>query len=291
VQDFAACLVGLHLEASPRRDALGDVVVLTYAPGFELEARVVQEIRAPHLSWIGYESRRDDADALPTISATTLETLRTGGDRNGPIDPAVAATLELDQATGTHVAFSWLKVCIDANGAVRDVHVHETTSSKASKAFADAARTWTFKPFLIQDQPMPVCADVRACFPANQAPAVETIPLPPPVTRSKREAVVFAEGPHSFLEGHRIRGTKLIAPDDETKTEIQKHTGRATGSFRICLDEAGRVESVLPLRSTGYANYDRKLIAYMREWVYEPYKVDGQPLAVCTAVTFVYNQR
>jgi hypothetical protein len=46
-RDFAACLVGLHLEASPRRDALGDVVVMTYAPGFEVEARVVPDRHGP----------------------------------------------------------------------------------------------------------------------------------------------------------------------------------------------------------------------------------------------------
>src|SRR4051812_5249749 len=46
---FARCLAGLHLEASTREDALGDVVIMTYAPGFEVEARVVQELAGPRL--------------------------------------------------------------------------------------------------------------------------------------------------------------------------------------------------------------------------------------------------
>src|SRR5438046_992034 len=32
---FARCLAALHLQPSKREDALGDVVVMTYEPGFE----------------------------------------------------------------------------------------------------------------------------------------------------------------------------------------------------------------------------------------------------------------
>src|SRR5688572_3335400 len=34
--EFARCLVGLKLSFSPREDQLGDVVVMNYAPGFEV---------------------------------------------------------------------------------------------------------------------------------------------------------------------------------------------------------------------------------------------------------------
>ena len=101
---------------------------------------------------------------------------------------------------------------------------------------------------------------VRPAYPAAGAPAVETIPLPPPPSRSKqRDPIVFVEGAiRSFTEGKRIRGEKMIAPDDDTKYAIQKaKVCRLEGKFRVCIDDKGAVESVLPVRSTGFASYDR----------------------------------
>ena len=57
------------------------------------------------------------------------------------------------------------------------------------------------------------------------------------------------------------------------------------------MDEAGVVDMVLPLVSTGYATYDQRLLAGIRAWRYSPFIVDGQPIPVCTSVSFVYTQR
>ena len=289
---FGRCLAMLHLQPSHREDALGDVAVMQYGAGFEIEARVAQEHDGPRLSWIGYEARRDEADNAPTITHALLESLRTSGDRNGPLDPTVASTLELDPTPKSHAAYSWLKVCVDETGAVQAVHVHETTSVKASQAFAETARAWKFRAFTVQGQAIPVCAMVRMAYPADQAPPTERLPLPPAPTHTKKEPVVFVEGTkHSLLEGKRIAGPKQIWPDDATKTAIYKaHVSRVVGQLRVCIDETGHVESVLPMQSTGFADYDRRLIAGVRLWRYSPYQVDGAPVPVCTSVTFIYAQ-
>jgi hypothetical protein len=289
---FARCLAELPLRPSAREDALGDVVVMTYAPGFEIEARVVREHSGPHLTWIGYESRRNDADNLPTITVDALESLRLTGDRNGPLDPSIASGLELDPTPKSHAAFTWIKLCLDATGTVTAAHPHETTSTKASSAFVAAATAWTFRPFTIRGQALPVCSMIRMAFPPGEAPPVETLPLPPPPSRGNRPPIVFAEGAlRKFTEGKRIRGNRAITPDMPTKIAIRDARIRQViGSFRICLDELGHVESVLPTRSTGFADYDRTLIAGMASWVYSPYLVDDQPVPVCTGVTFIYKQ-
>ena len=133
---------------------------------------------------------------------------------------------------------------------------------------------------------------VRMAYPPGQGPSIETLPLPPPPSSGKREPIVFAEGvKHQLTEGTRISGAAQIAPDDDTKTAIARSgVERVTGTFRACLDEDGHVESVLPLRSTGIANYDREILAGMRTWIYSPYQVDGQRVPVCTAITFIYSQ-
>jgi hypothetical protein len=290
---FSYCLAGLHLQPGARGDELGDVVVMDYAPGIEVEARVVPEEDGAHLSWIGYASRRPIDAMIPTITSTALESIRTSGDPNGPLDPAVAATLELDPTPKSHASYTWLRVCVDETGALTLAEPYETTSSPASKAFVDAALKWTFKPFTIRDTPVAACSMVRMAYPPGQGPVVELLPMPPRPSASHKNPIVFVEGAKSqqLHEGKRISGTRNITPDDHTKTAIQRsRVHRVVGSFRVCLDENGAPESVLPLRSTGYANYDRELMAGMQQWRYEPYAIDGIATPVCTGVTFIYSQ-
>ena len=88
-----------------------------------------------------------------------------------------------------------------------------------------------------------------------------------------------------------VGGPKHIIPDDRTKTEIyNSHVSRVIGAFRICVDKAGRVETYLPLRSTGFASYDQQLVAGMSRWAFEPIVDEGKAIAVCTVVTFIYSQ-
>lgn len=288
---FARCLAELKLERSTREDALGDVIVLRYGAGYEVEARVVQELSGPRLTWIGYVSRRGE-DMLPTVHPSVLEALRLTGDPTGPLDPVAANALEEERSSADAAELTWLRVCIDDAGAVTSAQPYETSSLKARDAFVAAVRRWTFKPFIVAGQGMPVCSMIRMVYPPGTGPATEVIPLPPPPSRGKTEAIVFTEGIRSKLEGKRIAGQKLIAPDDPTKRDIQDSgQSRVTGLFRVCLDDTGAVESALPLRSTGFASYDRALIGAMRQWRYSPYIVNDTPVPICVAITFVYTQR
>ncbi|HEY4245161.1 MAG TPA: hypothetical protein VGM88_35335, partial [Kofleriaceae bacterium] len=237
LEQFAHCLAALHLQASPREDALGDVVVMTYAPGMEIEARVAQEDAGAHLSWIGYESRRAVDAPIATITVDALDSIRTAGDRNGPVDAGDASTLELDAKS--HSAYAWLRICVDETGMLSLAHTFQSTSEKATELFENAARHWTFRPFTIDGHPVPVCSMVKMTYPPNQT-TVETLPLPPPPSRSKKEPLVFAgDAKKSLIEGKRIAGNKMISPDDSTKTKIaSSRVDKVVGSFRICLDDA-----------------------------------------------------
>jgi TonB family protein len=75
--------------------------------------------------------------------------------------------------------------------------------------------------------------------------------------------------------------------DDGT---IQHSTiDKLVGTFKICVDESGSIEQVVLLRTTGFADYDRNIIAAIHAWRYKPYIVDGQAHPVCTAVTFIFS--
>lgn len=277
LDDLARCLAGLKLQVGTRGDALPDVAVLTYAPGFELEAQFTEKQDGATLSWIGWVARHDTADALPTIAPDTLEALRVAGVR----EPAVTG-LDASIATSRRkYAYAWAKLCIDAEGNVTGAHVREASSTRALHAFSDAIADWKFKPFAPKGQPIPVCSMMLLGSPLATALAQEKIPMP---MTSDKPSVNPAD-----LE--RIAGTKLITPDDEDKVRIEK-AGRPTliGAFKVCLDTSGHVDEVHVLRSTGLATYDDRIVRGIKQWAYKPYLDDGEPKAVCTAATFIYRQ-
>ena len=113
-------------------------------------------------------------------------------------------------------------------------------------------------------------------------------PPPPPPPPAPPQNV-----PPTMLEGSRISGDKMIAPDDVTKTEIQRSgKDKVVGSFKLCLTVDGSIASVTMLKSTGFDAYNTKIQGKMRsEWRYKPYNVNGKPVPVCTAVTFIYSQK
>jgi hypothetical protein len=274
---FARCLAGLHLQASPRKDALPGVLVLTYAPGFEIEARFQSEWFKPRLTWIGYEAQTSAEPLVATITVTALEAGRLAGDRTGPIDEQVANTL------GS--SWSWLKVCAYPEGAVT-VQPREGSSGPALHAFAEAASGWKFRPFVPRDRAIPVCAMVRLTSPPERPDAEETLPIPGGSSPTEQGRIAVAP---AVLE--RVEGPKLIIPDDQTKTEIQRSgRERVTSIVKMCLDEAGHVDSARPLQLTGFPAYDKKIIAGIRTWVFRPYLTAGKPTAVCTVVSFTYSQ-
>lgn len=277
---LARCLTALDLATSPRIDALPDVAVLTYGPGIELEARFVEGEDGPWLAWIGYVARRDPQDALPTISAAALESLRVAGDRSGgPYAPSAFPELAICPS-----AYAWLKVCIDGQGAVTGAHVREATSPRTARTFADAVRTWQFRPFMAGSQPTPVCAMVLMAYPGDKEPKVEKLPLPLPVLADDVTNV-----PSAMVK--RVAGETLVAPDAREKTLLQKaRIKRVVAAFHYCIDTTGRVSRVLPIRHSGLPRYDRKLVEAIQRWTYQPFVDEGRPVPVCSSVHYIYNQ-
>jgi TonB family protein len=283
---FAQCLAGLHLRLADRKDPLDDVVVLTYDPGIEIEARIIDQPRGTWLAWIGFESRRDLRDGLPTIGAATLESLRTAGQRDGAIDEATGTQL-LAHATahGKDHEWAWLKVCLDSSGKVTGAHIRETSSLAAAEAFKTSALAWTFKPLLVGGQPMPACSMVQMVYPAAKH-ADEQLPLPLPA--GPEDEVELAS---SSLK--RTAGEKLIVPDPDTKSRIHRAgLDQVSAAFQFCIDPAGAVASVEMLRSSGVPTYDQELTTGIEQWRYEPYREgNAAPVAVCSSAWFIYSQR
>lgn len=281
LDELARCLTTVELTKSARSDALPDVVVMTYGPGIELEARFVDGEEGAWLAWIGYVARRDMQDALPTVSAQALESLRVAGDPRAPL----AGPGAFDELSTLKVAFAWLKICIDGTGAVTGAHVREASSPRAARTFAAAIQTWQFKPFVLGSRATPVCSMVRMVYPTDRTPDTETLPLPVP------------EGPEDVVNvpakmlGDRVAGNTLITPDDRDKTLLNKARIRTLiAALHYCIDDNGRVTQVRLVRASGLAGYDRKLVKEAEGWAFHPYLDDGKPVSVCASTHFVYKQ-
>jgi hypothetical protein len=93
------------------------------------------------------------------------------------------------------------------------------------------------------------------------------------------------------LEAERIAGETNIVPDDATRADILASGRRkVVGSYKLCIDAAGSINTVTQLRGTGFPAYDSLIQNTIRgEWRYLPFMNGGKPVAVCTAVTFIYS--
>jgi protein TonB len=123
------------------------------------------------------------------------------------------------------------------------------------------------------------CAGLE-CLGDQAPPEPRKTPAKPPVI------------PESMLKGHLISGeTQIHAPREVKLAMTRAGVDRLRAAVKLCIDAEGAVESTRLLRSTGYSDYDRRLLAGVRRWRYRPYRIGGEAVAVCTAVQFVYLLR
>jgi hypothetical protein len=274
LDEFARCLATIDLKLVERAAALPDLVVLTYGAGIELEARFSEDDDGPRLRWIGYVARRDAQDALPTISPVALEALRIAGDSIA----GLAAKTGLQEG-----AYVWLKVCINAEGAVTSADVRSATSPHVGRAVAQATGDWQFRPFVVRQQAMPVCSMLLAMGPVKQPLGKQYLPLPMPPT----------DLPRVPIDALHLSSGRYFDIGEPNKYEQNQTYYRAIrlliGAFYFCIDEAGRVTRVQVIRPTGLDTYDLRIMKIVSSWVFQPFRDEDRPTGVCSAFKFAYR--
>jgi TonB family protein len=92
-------------------------------------------------------------------------------------------------------------------------------------------------------------------------------------------------------ELRRVAGDPQIQPPTSTQNAMrQANEHRALAVVKMCLDTQGQVSRAGLVKSSGYGEYDAKLLSKMRNWRYHPYRAAGVSIAICTHVTFIYKQ-
>jgi hypothetical protein len=277
---FARCVGTLHLRPTGRAHWHDDTSVLTDDAGFEIEAHVVDG----HLDFIGFSARASGMPDLPSITPEALEALRISGDSKATISEEEAEKVIVPGSPTPHVEH--LRLCLGETGELTTVMPGQTMTPASAAAFSAIARGWKFRSFVVGGKPMSVCAIVAFAYPATGGAAERRLPRPPEL--SKAGHLVYNVRPVD-LEALRVRGSKMIVPDDEDK--IHLNGKRLIGSFKLCLDETGHYERGTLIKSTEVPRYDAKIARALMGWAYRPYVVDGRAIPVCSAVTFIYTQR
>jgi hypothetical protein len=209
--------------------------------------------------------------------------------------------IEVEQPTSNVVAdrpklrdFVNLSICVDP-ARKPDIRIlSHSADDRYLHAVERAAATWTFRAFQVHGKPAAVCAQTRFGEPDGQPESFRQPPqllvalaLPYP----RRDETPANVSPVS-LDALRIAGSKNIVPDARTRTAISRAGfSRLVGTFKVCVTQRGRIASVTQLKSTGAYSYDRRIERGIREWRYRPMEVNGEPVPVCTAVTFIYSQK
>jgi len=271
------CLAGLGLRLGSRQQlrGLGPWPTLVYDPGVVLELAIRDgAVFGIDTVW--------EFTGDPSAAPVSPEALEAHLIAPVTVEPDAEVRDALSSAK-EDLAYVQLLACVDRTGKLESVRTVLRSKGYDSYVHAveAAAARWKFTPFKLHDKPVRVCGLDLVAYPPDRRDQFFAPPPPPP------RNVVPAE-----LEALRIAGEKNILPDDLTKVDIRRSgKSKLVGSYKLCISIEGTVTDVRQMKSTGFADYDEKIMSELRQWRYRPYLVDGKPAPVCTAVSFIYSQK
>jgi hypothetical protein len=98
--------------------------------------------------------------------------------------------------------------------------------------------------------------------------------------------------PQRALEARRTSGKTQVMPG-ESEADAMRAGKRAlvTSVFKVCISPRGGITAIHVLAASPFPGWNRRLFEAIRSWRYSPFTVDGEPVGVCTSVTFAYKPR
>jgi hypothetical protein len=169
------------------------------------------------------------------------------------------------------------------NGAVASALLAAACSGRGPQSPPPQAATSTplLAPAVLEDHSDPVAGRSEAdsgvlALPGGPEAGDGGASPPPPRT--------WVKVPGGAIVRSRTHGDDHIEPDNATRAELAKARRRASGTFRLCVDEGGAVVLARAVIETGFPAYDEKILREVRAWKFRPYVIDGEPSGVCSEV-------
>jgi TonB family protein len=177
-----------------------------------------------------------------------------------------------------------LHAIIDETGKVQQLAIVSSPDKSLSQSAIEAVQQWTYRPYLLNGNPTSVDTTITV----NYSFASGSTNAPPgPVFPSGQSELKPVKG-----EAYKVHALYKVRPDS-WQDELDRQTVRdahISGSvvMHVLIDETGKVAQISVLSSPDKSLNEPSMNS-VRKWAYEPYVVNGKPIAVESTVTVNYS--
>jgi TonB family protein len=189
------------------------------------------------------------------------------------VDPVFSEIARMARTEGDVV----LAVRTDEQGRVEALKVLRSIRLLNDEA-VEAVKQWIYEPLVVDGRPRKAAFIVTVSFVLSEARVS--------ADRWRRVPKAFQADAVRFEEGagqpKRVKEVEPVYPTDARMARME-----GTVILAVRTDEEGRVEEVMVLRSI--PKLDPAAVEAVRQWVYEPLVIDGQPRKAVFPVTFVFK--
>jgi TonB family protein len=190
------------------------------------------------------------------------------------VDPVYPPDAKSARISGAVV----LDAVIGKEGTIENLRV-VSGPEELQKSAIDAVRQWVYKPYLLNGEPTEVETTITVNYSFEDRseggagesliPGVHILPRPP----------VVADG---VMAGQLVSRPNPIYPKEAKEERIQ-----GAVVLRAIISKEGRIENLSVL--SGPEKLRHSAIDAVRQWVYKPYLLNGEPTEVETTITVNYS--
>jgi TonB family protein len=171
-------------------------------------------------------------------------------------------------------------ISVDRNGHVREAYPLNSDNAGLQDAARDQLLKWQLKPMAVHGKPVQAQAALSFHFDTTLSPnaaqhGADPVPLPTPSGTATGEAVRVSPG---VLMAFLISKTAPVYPVEAKEKHIQ---GKVL--LAITIDATGTAKEIRELTSPSQALTDAA-IAAVKQWRYQPYRLNGTPVSVQSTV-------
>jgi TonB family protein len=163
-----------------------------------------------------------------------------------------------------------LQVTVNESGVPQDIKVVRPLGMGLDQKAIEAVQQWRFKPGLKDGNPVPVSANIEVNFRLLQTP--------------EQAAAAAAPVPGAVTVGEGVMNSRIVSRVPAEYPSAAK-LARVQGAvqFSVIVGPDGKVQNVQYV--SGPAILVKEATDSVRQWVYQPYLLNGQPVTVHTIAT------